>query len=254
MENYKRVQSIDRAVSILKCFSKQRKEMKLSEIADELSLNKSTVHGIISTLKYNGLIDQDEETQKYRLGLYLMKLGDTVASSIDIRDIAHPIIKEVSQQLNETVHLSKLDGDELIYLDKVESNQSMRIFTTIGSRMPAYCTGMGKAMLAYIDDEKINNLLSDALEPMTEYTITDKNELLKRLADIREKGYAMDNEENSIGLRCIAAPIFDHKGNAKYAISVSGPTVRMTDKRMENIISIIKDSARKISYKLGYEE
>ncbi len=254
MENYKRVQSIDRAVSILKCFSKQRKEMKLSEIADELSLNKSTVHGIISTLKYNGLIDQDEETQKYRLGLYLMKLGDTVASSIDIRDIAHPIIKEVSQQLNETVHLSKLDGDELIYLDKVESNQSMRIFTTIGSRMPAYCTGMGKAMLAYIDDEKINNLLPDALEPMTEYTITDKNELLKRLADIREKGYAMDNEENSIGLRCIAAPIFDHKGNAKYAISVSGPTVRMTDKRMENIISIIKDSARKISYKLGYEE
>ncbi|MEA4963976.1 IclR family transcriptional regulator [Lutispora sp.] len=254
MENYKRVQSIDRAVSILKCFSKQRKEMKLSEIADELSLNKSTVHGIISTLKYNGLIDQDEETQKYRLGLYLMKLGDTVASSIDIRDIAHPIIKEVSQQLNETVHLSKLDGDELIYLDKVESNQSMRIFTTIGSRMPAYCTGMGKAMLAYIDDEKINNLLPDALEPMTEHTITDKNELLKRLADIREKGYAMDNEENSIGLRCIAAPIFDHKGNAKYAISVSGPTVRMTDKRMENIISIIKDSARKISYKLGYEE
>lgn len=254
MENYKRVQSIDRAVSILKCFSKQRKEMKLSEIADELSLNKSTVHGIISTLKYNGFIDQDEETQKYRLRLYLMKLGDTVASSIDIRDIAHPIIKEVSQQLNETVHLSKLDGDELIYLDKVESNQSMRIFTTIGSRMPAYCTGMGKAMLAYIDDEKINNLLSDALKPMTEYTITDKNELLKRLADIREKGYAMDNEENSIGLRCIAAPIFDHKGNAKYAISVSGPTVRMTDKRMENIISIIKDSARKISYKLGYEE
>ncbi|HCJ58459.1 MAG TPA: hypothetical protein DHV55_14680 [Clostridiaceae bacterium] len=130
----------------------------------------------------------------------------------------------------------------------------MRIFTTIGSRMPAYCTGMGKAMLAYIDDEKINNLLPDALEPMTEHTITDKNELLKRLADIREKGYAMDNEENSIGLRCIAAPIFDHKGNAKYAISVSGPTVRMTDKRMKNIISIIKDSARKISYKLGYEE
>lgn len=254
MGNYNKVQSVDRAILILKCFSKRRKEMRLTEIADELNLNKSTVHGIMSTLKYHGLIDQDKETQKYRLGIYLMELGEIVLSSIEIRDIAHPIMEEVSKRLNETVHLSKIDHGELIYLDKVESSQSMRIFTNIGARMPAHCTGMGKAILAYTDKEEVDKLLPDDLDPITKYTITEKKELLLQLEDIRKKGYAIDNEESSIGLRCIAAPIFDYKGEVKYALSVSGPTVRITDKTTEGIIKIIMEAVKIISYKLGYKE
>lgn len=252
MENLKRIQSIDRAMSILKLFSEKRKEMKLTDIAEELDLNKSTVHGIISTLKYHGFIEQNEETQKYRLGVYLIKLGDLVSNSMDIIDIAHPIIAEVSQNLDETVHLSRLDNNELIYMDKVESHQSIRIITTIGSRMPAYCTGMGKALLAFSDLDKLGESLPEEFEAITPNTITDKKALIKELYSIREKGYAIDNEESDMGLRCVAAPVFDHAGNAKYALSVSGPTIRMTEERIEAIIQVVKDAAKRISQKLGY--
>lgn len=252
MENLKRVQSIDRAISILKLFSEARKEMKLTDIADELDLNKSTVHGIISTLRYHGFIEQDEETQKYRLGVYLIKLGDLVSNSIDIIEIARPIINEVSMNLNETVHLSRLDKNELIYLDKVESSQSIRIFTTIGSRRPAYCTGMGKALLAYTDLNKLDELLPEELHAFTPYTITDKEILIKELYSIREEGYAIDNQESDMGLRCVAVPVFDYAGKAKYALSVSGPTIRITDKKIKTIVKVVKDAAKTISYKLGY--
>lgn len=246
------MQSVDRAIQILKLFSEDRKEMKLTEIANELDLNKSTVYGILSTLKYHGLIDQDEKTQKYRLGLYLMRLGNLVANSIDVINIAHPIIEEVSHRLNETVHLSKLDRLEIVYLDKVESNQSIRISTAIGTRKPAYCTGMGKVLLAFSDLNEVEKSLPDKLQAFTPNTVIDKKVLLEELRDIKKIGYAIDREESEIGLMCIAAPIFDYNGEVKYALSVSGPTPRITEERLEKIINIAKDAARKISYKLGY--
>lgn len=249
-----RVQAIDRAVMILKLFSDERKELKLTDIADELDLNKSTVHGIISTLKYHGLIDQNEETQKYRLGLYLMELGDRVSNSLDIIEISNPIIKDLCSKIEETVHLGALDGPEVVYIDKKESNQSMRIFSAIGARNPAYCTGVGKAMLAYIDFDKLEEFLPNELVKLTPNTITDKKELAKELSQIREQGYALDNEENTVGLTCIAAPIFDKTGNAKYAISVSGPTVRMNYKQIEKAKELIINSAKEISVQLGYKD
>ncbi|HHV46395.1 MAG TPA: IclR family transcriptional regulator [Tissierellia bacterium] len=246
------MQSVDRAIQILKLFSEDRKEMKLTEIANELDLNKSTVYGILSTLKYHGLIDQDEKTQKYRLGLYLMRLGNLVANSIDVINIAHPIIEEVSHRLNETVHLSKLDRLEIVYLDKVESNQSIRISTAIGTRKLAYCTGMGKVLLAFSDLNEVEKSLPDKLQAFTPNTVIDKKVLLEELRNIKKIGYAIDREESEIGLMCIAAPIFDYNGEVKYALSVSGPTPRITEERLEKIINIAKDTARKISYKLGY--
>lgn len=254
MDSKGRVQSIDRAVAILKCFSEKRKELKLSDISAELDLNKSTVHGIITTLKYHGLIDQDEETQKYRLGLYLIELGDIVSKSLDIRAITSPIIADVSKRLNETVHIGTLDDMEIVYIDKVESSQSMRIYTTIGARNPAYCTGVGKAMLAYLDEEKILSKLPDKLEAITPKTITNKEDLLKDLAKIRENGYSFDDEENNKGLTCVAAPIFDYSGKVKYGISVSGPTIRMTDDKIKEAIKVVKEAAMEISQKLGYKD
>ncbi|MGE5677775.1 MAG: IclR family transcriptional regulator [Pseudomonadota bacterium] len=254
MDNFKRIQAIDRAVMILKCFSEKRRELKLSDIADELGLNKSTVHGIISTLKYHGLIDQNEENQKYRLGLYILELGDIVSSSMDIREIASPVIRDLCSKADETVHLGALDNMDVVYIDKQESNQSMRIFTTIGTRNPAYCTGIGKAMLAYVDKEILIEQLPDRLEKFTDNTITDKSELLKELEAIRENGYAMDKEERIEGLTCVAASVFDQKGNAKYAISVSGPTIRMSKEKIEETIKLVKEATKEISYRLGYSE
>lgn len=249
-----RVQAIDRAVNILNCFTKDRRELKLSEISEMLDINKSTVHGIITTLKYHRLIDQDEETQKYRLGLHLLALGSITRNSLKITEIAKPYIDEVCDLVEETVHLGTLDEMEVVYLDKAESHQSMRIVTTVGARIPAHCTGIGKAMLAYLDKEVLSEMLPDKLAEYTPKTISDKKKLLEQLELIKKNGYSLDDEEYNIGLACIAAPIFDNNKQAKYAISISGPTVRMTEDKIKYTIGVVTKAAKDISERLGYRE
>jgi IclR family transcriptional regulator, KDG regulon repressor len=248
------VQSVDRAISILKCFNERKRELKLSEISDELGLNKSTVHGIINTLKKHGLIEQDEKTQKYRLGLYLIGLGELVVSSIDVRAIGYPIIEEVCQVLEETVHAVVLDCNDVVYIDKKECDNSVRISTKIGSRSPSFCTADGKVMLAYLDLKKQNIIIPDDIPKFTPNTITDKNEIIKELAVTKDRGYAIDNEQYETGLVCVAAPVFDHSGAVKYAISVTGPSLRMTQEKITESIKVLKDAAYKISYEIGYRK
>lgn len=248
------VQSVDRAISILKCFNERKRELKLSQISDELGLNKSTVHGIINTLKQHGLIEQDEKTQKYKLGLYLIGLGELVVSSINVRAIGYPIIEEVCQILEETVHAVVLDCTDVVYIDKKECDNSVRISTKIGSRNPAYCTADGKVMLAYLDLKKQTIIIPDDIPKFTPNTVTDKSEIMKGLVAIKERGYAIDNEEYETGLVCVAAPVFDHSGAVKYAISVTGPSLRMTQKKISESIKVLKDAAYKISYEIGYRK
>lgn len=254
MQRDGRIQAIDRAVMILRLFSEKRRELRLSDIASDLGLNKSTVYGILSTLKYHGLIDQDEESQKYRLGLGLLELGSIVKNSMDIREIAEPLIKEICDQVQETVHLGTLDKLEVVYIDKQESNQSMRIFTNVGARKPAYCTAVGKAMLAYLPQDVLMELLPDEMPKFTPKTFGTKSELMKELSKIRENGYAVDDEEYNEGLKCVGAPIFDHAGNAKYAVSVSGPAIRMTTDKVKEAINIVTAAAKEISHRLGFRE
>ncbi len=249
-----KVLSVDKALLIMKLLAEKGRDMKLTEISEELDINKGTLHGLISTLKFHGFIDQDGKTQKYRLGLYLIELGDTASKSLDIIQITSPIIEEVSNKLQETVHIAKLDNFDVVYVDKKESKQSMRIYTSIGSRNPAYCTGVGKAMLAYLDEDTLNMLLPEKVEKFTPNTVTDKEEFIKRLKLIKEKGYALDNEEFSVGLKCVAAPIFNHEGKAIYGLSVSGPSVRMTEEKVQESIKLIKLAAEKISRKIGYKK
>ncbi len=246
------VQSVDRAISILKCFNERKRELKLSEISDELGLNKSTVHGIINTLKKHGLIEQDENTQKYKLGLYLIGLGELVVNSIDVRAIGYPIIEEVCRTLEETVHAVVLDCTDVVYIDKKECDNSVRISTKIGSRNPAYCTADGKVMLAYLDLKKQTIIIPDDIPKFTKNTITNKDDIIEGLAVIKERGYAIDNEEYETGLVCVAAPVFDHSGAVKYAISVTGPSLRMTQEKISESIKVLKDAAYKISYEIGY--
>lgn len=245
---------MDRAILILKCFKDNKKELKLSEISDQLGLNKSTVHGIINTLKYHGLIDQNEETQKYRLGLALIELGELVISSMDVRNIAYPIIEEVCEKLEETVHVAILNGLEVVYVDKKECNSSIKISTKIGSRNRAYCTADGKVLLAHLDEEIQQQIIPEKIEKVTPNTINNKQQILRELALIKKQGYALDHEENLIGLICVAAPVFDYTGEAKYGVSVTGPAVRMTNEKVNEAINILVEATKRISYKLGYRE
>jgi DNA-binding IclR family transcriptional regulator len=247
-----KVMSVDKALIVLKLLAERGRDMKLTEISEELDINKCTLHGIISTLKFHGFVDQDEQTQKYRLGLYLIELGDITNKSLDIIRITTPIIEDVCNKLQETVHIGCLDGMDVVYVNKVESKQSMRIFTSIGSRKPAYCTGLGKAMLAYLDEDKLNDLIPESLVRYTNNTITDRQKLIENLKDIQKKGYAFDNEEVVEGLTCVAAPIFNHNGKAIYSMSISGPTIRMTEEKINKSIELIKEAAEMISAKIGY--
>ncbi len=253
MGDLKIVQSVDRAIRILKCFTDERYELKLAEISDQLDLNKSTTHGIVSTLKAHGLLEQNEDNKKYRLGLALMEFGDRVTNSIDILKIAPPLLAEVSKRINETIHIGILDHMEVIYIYKQESSQSMRIYTTIGTRNPAHCTGLGKVLLAHKDPEELSDLIPVVMERKTAKTIIDRQELLKELSSIRDRGYAVDDEEIAEGLRCVATPLFDQNGDAKYAISTSGPSFRMTDERIQEITEIMKEVSTELSLKLGYK-
>jgi len=247
-----RVQAIDRAIMVLDCFTERKPQLRLSEITEMLDINKSTLHGIISTLKYHGLIDQDDLTQEYRLGLKHIEYGQRVLDSMNISRIAKPIIERVCDELEETVHIGTLDDEEVVYIEKKESQQSMRIFTTIGARNPAHTTGVGKAMMAYLDEEELSNILPEVLVKLTPKTITDRNQLKFELSQIRLRGFAYDNEENNLGLSCVAAPIFDYTGKAVYGISVSGPTMRMNSDKITRASRIVKEAADEISRKLGY--
>ena len=248
------VQSIERAIKIMQCFTQQRPELRLKDIADELNLNKSTVHGILNTLKHYGFVEQSEGLQQYRLGLSLLALGSQVLSSLDVRSAAGPVISEVCVQTGETVHLVLLEGMDVVYIDKQESNQSIRIFTSIGTRYRAYATGVGKAMLAYQSLEELMAMLPAKLEKLTEHTITDKEELIEQLVAIRGRGYAIDDEETLIGLRCVAAPIFNYRNQVVSAISISGPSVRMTPERLPELTELVCQAAKRISRNLGQRE
>ncbi len=254
MSNGQRIQAIERAILIMNCFSKEESELKLQEICDRLDLNKSTAHGIISTLKHFGMIDQDEETQKYRLGFSLVALGSLVLDRLDVRNIAAPIIKDVCMRTGETVHLGILDGTEVVYIDKQESSQSMRLFTAIGTRYPAYCTGIGKAILAFLPREEQIKCIPDEIKPLTEHTFKSKETVLKDLSLVSSRGYSIDDEENIEGLRCVGAPVFDYSGNVVAAVSVAGPSIRMTKEKLVEVAGILGEAADEISKGLGYKK
>jgi len=249
-----KVQSIERAVKVLNCFTEKNEELKLTEISEILDLNKSTLHGIINTLKDAGLIDQNEENQKYRLGLNFIHYAAQVLKRLDIRKVAEPITRQLCEEVNETVHLGILDGGDVVYIDKVESNQSIGIFTSVGTRYHAYCTAIGKTILSGLSDDEVIKRLPEKLTKFTETTKTSQEEILDEIRRVRKKGYALDLEENVEGLKCVGAPIYNHEGRIKYSISISGPVNRMTDEKTAIIVEKIMVAASDISKKIGYIE
>ena len=245
------IQSIERAILILDLFSEGNAELKLQEICERLNLNKSTAHGILSTLKYYGLIAQNEENQKYRLGLNLIELGYRVQKGINLRDIAAPVLKKACAATGESVHLGILDGFDVVYIDKRESNQSVRISTSIGARNPAYSSAIGRAILAFLPKQEQADHLPETLIPSTKYTVTNKDRLMAELQATKEKGYAVVREEFIEGLLTIGAPIFNFDQDVAGGISFAAPAARVTKKQTEELAIIIHEAAEEISMKLG---
>jgi len=247
------IRSVAKALMILKLLASSKREMSLAEIASKMSMAKSTVHGLLSTMRDFGFIEQSTFNGNYRLGIALFEIGSKVANNWDVRKVAAPYIQKLVDEIGETVHLVVLDKGEVLYIDKHESTKSLRIVSEIGSRLPAHCTGVGKALLAYLPAREMKQIIAaKGLPRYTKNTITDPLQLEIELERIRQLGYAEDNEEIMESLCCVAAPIWDHHCKVCAAISISGPNARMQGDRLELIRKHVVQTAMEISTNLGY--
>lgn len=247
------INSVIRALAILDLLGQSDAELGITEISRELSLHKSTVFRLISTLMVAGYVQQNPKNEKYHLGIHIAQLGMNVLNRIDLRRVAKPFLNELMSICNEAVHLGVLDKVEVIYIDKIDVERPLTMGSRIGGKSPGYCTGLGKVLLAYASKDAIEQLLSKGnLTRYTSNTITDHNSLIEHLARIRDQGYAVDDEEHELGIRCVAVPIRDYQGHVIAALSVSGPTLRMTREKLDQVIPKIIEIGGRISQSLGY--
>lgn len=248
------VQSLRRAIEILLLLGSEGKtEWGVTDIGRELGLPKSTVHRLLSTLEAYGLVEQNPETALYRLGLRLFELGSVVLKNMNLRRIALPIIQELSARCGETVHLGVLSDWEVLSIEEAESPLTLKATVYIGKRAPLHCTAVGKALLAFLKENELEAIIAaKGLKKYTENTITDPALLKEHLSQIRARGFAVDNEEHELGVRCVGAPVFDHEGKVVASISASGPSFRITEDRVNELALEVIAAAQRISGALGY--
>ncbi|MCQ6268087.1 IclR family transcriptional regulator [Fictibacillus sp. WQ 8-8] len=254
MERENMVKSVSRALDIITLVSLKKGGLGVTEIANQIDINKSSVYRILSTLVQYGYIEQDSETGRYKLGYKLLEVSSKLLESIDLRAEARPYLQELENLTNEVIHLVVYDQGEVVYIEKLEGNETLRMHSKVGKRAPMHCTSVGKAILAYLPTNVVQDILDRKGMPMnTDKTITNKDNFLQELIEVRKRGYALDIEENEYGITCIAVPIFDHLGKVIAAVSISGPTMRMTKERMEQLQSQMIQIGKKISKRLGFE-
>jgi len=240
------------AIQLLKVFSEEQVDIGISELSRRLGVAKSTVHRLAATLAAEGLLEQDRETEKYRLGIALFRLGALVRRRMDISSQGRPFIYELREKTNETVHLAILDGTEIMYVYNLESTQAIRARSDLGVRKPAYCTAEGQAILAFQPPDVLDRILARGLAPRTPQTIIDPTELKKRLAAVRQRGCAIEDEESELGMRCIAAPLHNDAGEVVAAIGLAGPVSRLSKKALATFIPHVIETAAAISARLGH--
>ena len=251
------VQTIERTSLILDILGRSPQGLSIGELSEKTGLPKGTTHRLLTSLAYFDHVRQDSKTKNYHLGFKLVELGNLLLSHLDYRTEAHPYLVELAERTKETVHMVILDRSEVLYVDKVDAGQhagGLRMASMLGSRIPTHCSAVGKVMLAFLPEEKVAEIVSDkGLPRRTENTITDLEELKTHLQHIREQGYALDDEENEKGIKCIGAPIWDQGGQIIAAISISVPGIRIrTDTLLTTYKDQVVETAMKISNKLGY--
>lgn len=251
------VQSAGKIFQIMETLSEEG-PCGLLELSNMLGLNKSTVHRLLNSLIFMGYVKQDETTLKYHMTLKITNLSGKVLQQIDILSISQPYLKSLMEQTYETVHLVKRIGNNISYINKLEpvnTGRSIQMASYIGMISPLYCTGVGKAIMSTLPEKEVRTIWQhSAVAPKTEYTILHVEKLLQELSLVRERGYALDNEENEIGVRCIAAGIKDYTGHAEYAISISAPTVRMSDEKIKEFSALLLPVSQQLSGELGFRK
>lgn len=246
-------QSIHRAIAILDCFRDIQPELGVREIARQLELHPSTVGRMLTTLTSLGILAQDKETHRYRMGSKVLKWGSVFMSSVDLRVEARPYLKELHEATQETVHLDIPDGMTRICIERIESPHRLRWVARIGERMPYYASASGKVLLSFMAQEQKDAVLKGtALEQLTPNTVTDPKVLAQEFEEIRKRGYAVSEGERVDGVSCVAAPIFETGGKIIGAITISGPTTRFSEQKIKEYGKLIMHATRELSRSMGY--
>ncbi len=244
--------AVDRALSILEAIAARDNGLTNAEISRRLEVPKSSASYILRTLERRGYLRRDNETNKYRLGLRVLNLSRGALQGVDIREIGLPALQQLMERTHLTAHIAVFDQGEAVYVEKVEAPSFVRMNTWVGRHMPIHCTSVGKALVAWLPETEVKTLLKErGMEKRTSKTIVHSVKYLEELARVRELGYAVDEEENDHGVRCVAAPVFDGMGKVIASIGVSGTTTQNPLETLPKIAEFVKEAARKITRQLG---
>ena len=252
------VQAVTRALLLLELLAKESSPVSLSEMSQKAGLKVTTAHRLLTTLMNKAFVEQDENTLKYQLGIKTFEIGNAALLVNDLRSIARPFLKQLLENVNETINLAILEDTEVIYIDQLESTNIVivKMFARVGSRGPAYCTGTGKVLLSELSNDELRKRFAAVnFVKFTENTLADIEQLIKVLTKIRYDGYALDFSERDPGVTCVAVPVKNFDGHIQAAISVSAPAQRMLPECInQEILPMLLNVSHQISLKLGYSK
>lgn len=247
------VKSLHRALDLLEALAAGERELPLSYLAQRFGLPPSTVHRLLATLVQRGYVAQNPETGRYRVGARAFEVGTGFLQQWQLREVARPAMAALAEETGETVSLAIYDGGSAVYVDQVESGQMVRLFSRIGARVPLHCTGVGKVLLSRFSEWEIRAMIRrQGMKPYTPQTLTRLEDLLAEIREVARQGYALDRQEFSEEVACAAAPVLNHQGEMTAALSVAGPTYRITPERLLVLADQVRAAARRLSIGLGF--
>jgi DNA-binding IclR family transcriptional regulator len=251
-EGDKGVRSLERALDILEALSTEHDGLGITDLSKRVGLQKSTVHRLTQTLVRRGYVEKKDDGA-YRLGLKMIEAVGCYINSLELQTQARPFVAQITAELGLTAHLGVLEGDQVVYIERMDVYSGVKLYSQIGLRMHAYCSSLGKCLLSALSGEELSKVMGGCkFERFTPNTISSFEELKQTLKQARSQGWAMDNLEFSPENRCVGAPIFDYRGEIIAAVSASGPPSVFTEDRVPQVAAFVKDKAMAISMSLGY--
>ncbi|AZO93305.1 IclR family transcriptional regulator [Halocella sp. SP3-1] len=247
------VKSLQKGIRIIDCLARNG-EMGVTDLSKEFGVSKSSIYNLLNTFAQNHWVEKNEITNKYKLGIRLFELGNIVREGFQLREVAIPFMKELVDKIGETVHLTVLDDGMVVYIESAQPGNKFSAVSLNERRVYMHCTGVGKAIMAFLKEEEIDKIIEEKGLPLfTANTIIDSDELKKELGNIRKRGYAIDDIEHEPGVRCVGVPIFNEKGDAFASMSLTGPSPRFSDEKIKEYADIMKEITFIISKKLGWK-
>jgi DNA-binding IclR family transcriptional regulator len=245
--------SVERALAVLEAVAQRAEGMSNSDISHRLKIPKSSASYILRVLEHGGYLRRGRDDGRYHIGLAVVSLSHRALATLDIREIALPVLRQLVESSGFTAHCAILDNGRAVYVEKVEAPGFVKMDTWLGRRMDVHSTSVGKALVAHLPDAEIQALVADRnMNRYTPQTITTLPKLLRELEKVREQGYAIDDEENNLGVRCVAAPVFNRDGRVEASVAVSGIVSQLDRAAVPRIADLVKAAARKLSHQLGY--